>query len=442
MAERLGQSLMPWQRRVAAVGGELVEDPGSGLLVPAYRDVIVLVPRQSGKTTLVLAWNLQRALGWGRPQRIVYSAQTGNDARKKLIEDQAPILEPRKAKLGIRRILRGMGNEGVEFRNGSRIGLMGSTEESGHGKTVHLADKDELFADIDDRRDQALIPAMATVADAQSLTTSTMGTDRSLPLNRAVQRGRQLVQAGAREGTAYFEWSADPDTDDPDDPDVWWRAMPALGHTINEETVRHARATLTDGEFWRAFLNVATTSDERVIPAATWDLVCRPDASPSGDLTFGVDVNPDRSAAAIVAVSDGVVEVIEHRSGLAWVVDRAAELDAKWSGPVWAVDGRSSSPIASLVPGLRDSGLTVVEVAAGDLSAACGAFFDMIVDRRVEVRRHASLDAAVEGVDKRFVGDGWVWDRRHSAADISPLYAATVALWVHEPNYDVLDSVR
>lgn len=433
---------MPWQQLVADVGGEMVEDPATGLLLPAYREVIVLVPRQSGKTTLVLGWNLQRALGWGRPQRIVYSAQTGNDARKKLIEDQVPLLEPRKAKLGIRRILKGMGNEAVEFRNGSRIVLLASSEDSGHGKTVHLGDKDEFFADFDDRRDQALVPAMATVADAQTLTTSTMGTDRSVPLNAAVRRGRSLVDQGVRAGTAYFEWSADPDVDDADDPEVWWRVMPALGHTITEEVVRHARSTLRDGEFWRAFLNVSTSSDERVIPALTWDLVCDPDVSPASDMTFGLDVNPERSAAAIVAASDGVVEVIEHRPGVGWALERADQLNTKWNRPNWAVDGRPSAPVASLVPGLKDRGLKVIEVGGGDLAASCGSFFDAVADRKVKVRRNASLDAAVAGADRRLVGDAWVWDRRNSADDICPLYAATVALWAHEPNYDVLDSVR
>jgi len=155
---------MPWQQLVADIGGEI--DPTTGY--PAYREVIVTVPRQSGKTTLILSWEIQRAHGWDQPQRIAYSAQTGNDARKKLVEDQLPVLHRHKNALGIARILRGMGNEGVEFYNGSRIVLLASSEDSGHGKTIDLGVKDELFADFDDRRDQALIPAMATRPPAQT----------------------------------------------------------------------------------------------------------------------------------------------------------------------------------------------------------------------------------------------------------------------------------
>ena len=422
VAERLGQPLMPWQRLVAEVGGEL--DPDTGL--PAYREVIVTVPRQNGKTTLVLSWEVQRALGWGKPQRIVYSAQTGNDARKKLIEDQVPILEPRKKALGISSILRGMGNEAVVWRNGSRLVLLASSEDSGHGKTVDFAVKDELFADFDNRRDQSLVPAMSTKADAQVLTASTAGTDASVALNQAVARGRQSVNEGLRSGVAYFEWSADPE-DDPDDPSVWWGCMPALGFTITEDVVRHARLTLPDGEFRRAFLNISTKSEDRVIPASMWDAVCAPDVAPTGRLAFGVDVNPERTAAAIVAVSEaGEVEVIEHRDGLAWLPERVSELEERHH-PTWAVDGAKSAPIAALVPDLRTRVRTIQLVT--DLTAATGAFFDAAADRKIRVRRHPALDDAVAGAQRRQIGDGWVWARRGDV-DISPLVAATLGRFV------------
>nr|MDQ3573671.1 terminase large subunit [Actinomycetota bacterium] len=341
---------MPWQQLVADVGGEV--DPETGL--PAYREVVVTVPRQSGKTSCVLSWELQRALGWGMPQRIVYSAQSGNDARKKLIEDQVPILERRRAKLGIARILRGMGNEAIEFANGSRIVLLASTADSGHGKTIDLAVKDEFFADVDDRRDQALVPAMATRAAGQVLTASTMGTDESVPLSRLVDRGRLAVEAGARTGIAYFEWSASED-DDPDDPDTWYGCMPALGHTITEAVVAQARATLTDGEFARAFLNRKTKADDRVIPAAKWEAVCSEVASPTGELAFSLDMNPDRSAGAIAAAGGGAVELVDWRLGTSWMLGLAQELNHKWDSPRWTVD--ANGPAATLIPAMTEAGL-------------------------------------------------------------------------------------
>lgn len=62
---------MPWQQLVADVGTEM--DPDTGL--PAYREVICTIPRRSGKTTLILSFELQRALRWGTPQRSSYTAR-------------------------------------------------------------------------------------------------------------------------------------------------------------------------------------------------------------------------------------------------------------------------------------------------------------------------------------------------------------------------------
>jgi hypothetical protein len=42
------------------------------------------------------------------------------------------------------------------------------------------------------------------------------------------------------------------------------------------------------------------------------------------------------------------------------------------------------------------------------------------------------LSAALAGATKRSLGDAWAWSRRNSAVDISPLVAATLALWLAE----------
>jgi hypothetical protein len=319
-----------------------------------------------------------------------------------------------------------MGNEGVEFRNGSRVVLLASSEDSGHGKTVDLAIHDEIFADVDDRREQATIPAMATKPAAQTWLASTMGTDDSVFLNRKVELGREAAVAGTATGVAYFEWSSDP-TADIDDPATWWTCMPALGHTITEDVVRHARRTMPEGEFRRAFLNQRTTSDERVIPVAMWLAVQDATVEPDSPLVLGFDVNPERSAAAI-GVSDRVcVELIEHRRGIGWAIDRLVELAEKWNAPV-VLD--AAGPAGPFLHDLTARGVRVVEVAGREMVQACGSFFDEIADARLKVRPHAELDSAVAGAARRPVGDAWAWARRSSDVDISPLVAVTLARWV------------
>ncbi len=425
IAASLGQPLMPWQALVADVGLELMEDGR-----PAYREVTFTVPRQSGKTTLILSWEVQRALGWaqllGQPQRIAYSAQTGKDAREKLLDDQwALYLMPHRKMLGIEKPIRTNGSEAIAWRNGSRLILLASGADSGHGKTIDLGVKDELFADVDFRRDQALNPAMATRPYGQIVTASTMGTIESIPLNAAVETGRAAVTADSDRGVAYFEWSAGPD-DDPDDPATWWRCMPALGRSIELEVVEHAHQTMQTGEFRRAYTNLMTAADERVIPQTLWEAVCDPHVEADAAV-FGLDVNHERTYAAIVAVGGGpTLEVVDYRPGTAWIVDRCVELSEKYDKP-FAVD--KTGPAGSFIDELVRSRVKVREIDATNLSRASGNFYDVVVEGGIKVRTSSDLDAAVAGAAKRPVGDAWAWGRKPSMVDISLLVAASIAVW-------------
>lgn len=436
VAEQLGQPFMPWQRLVADVALEMLDDGR-----PAYRMVIVTVPRQQGKTILQLAVMIQRALGWAGPQRMLYSAQSGNDARKKLVDDWSPILTPRRARLGISRILKGMGNEAVEFRNGSLMVLLASSEESGHGKTLDLALHDEIFKDKDFRREQATGPGMLTRRSAQTWFSSTMGTEASVLMNAKVEQGRTAVMQGRDTGVAYFEWSADPAMD-PADPATWWSCMPALGYTVDEDVIREMQSSMPDGEFRRACLNQPTMADERVIPAALWEAVVVEVGGPKAGegQVFAVDVAPDRSSAAIAAADMGFVEIVESREGSpVWVAGRVAELAARWDAPV-VVD--VSSPAGALLVELERANVRIMEASVRDVVQATGQFFDAVVDGSFRVLRNLPLDAAVEAAAKRSVGDAWTWARK-SETSIAPLVAATLARWaaVKIGDYDPVASV-
>src|SRR5882724_7540862 len=179
----LRQPFMPWQRDAAMVGCEI--DPATGL--PAYREVIITVPRQQGKTTLYLSWQINRCTSprWAQPQRSAFTAQSGKDARDKWLDELFPLIRrSRKVMPLVGRIYEGMGNEYVRFRNGSLIRLLSTSTSSGHSKTLHQAVLDEIWHDADNRREQGLRPAMITTADAQVLVCSTAGTDASVVLNR------------------------------------------------------------------------------------------------------------------------------------------------------------------------------------------------------------------------------------------------------------------
>jgi phage terminase large subunit-like protein len=70
--QMLGVELMPWQQLVLDTALEI--NPLTKRL--AYREVRLTVPRQQGKSTLLLAVMVHRCLGMGDNQRIVATAQT------------------------------------------------------------------------------------------------------------------------------------------------------------------------------------------------------------------------------------------------------------------------------------------------------------------------------------------------------------------------------
>lgn len=244
-AARLGTALMPWQRLVADTA--LEHDAGR----LAYRDVTVTVPRQSGKTTLLLAAVVHRMLA-APNQRIAYGAQTRLAARGKLFDSLWPLL--RRSPLGgLFRMTRATGAESLRCSNGSLLMLLSTEESAGHGETFDLVVLDECWA-LTAATEQAVRPALVTRPNGQLWMLSTAGTDRSAWWRSKVEAGRLAVSSGLAGGVAYFEWSA-PDGADVSDPDLWGLFMPALGHTIDEAVVAADLAAMAPAEWRRAYAN-------------------------------------------------------------------------------------------------------------------------------------------------------------------------------------------
>src|ERR1041385_3812000 len=214
IAQMLGLPLMPWQCHVLDVALE-VDDGG----IPYYREVVLTVPRQSGKTVLLLCLMFHRALGFNTKQRILYTAQTHNDAYKKWKDEHVPRLENSNFN-SMFRVRYDRGAESIRWNNGSIHALAATTEKSGHGETLDLGVLDEAFALVDNRMEQAFRPAMITRLAAQLWVVSTAGNEKSVYFRTKVNKGRALVESDTRFGTAYFEWSA-PDDAEPGDPATW-----------------------------------------------------------------------------------------------------------------------------------------------------------------------------------------------------------------------------
>jgi hypothetical protein len=179
----------------------------------------------------------------------------------------------------------------------------------------------------------------------------------------------------------------------------------------------------------------------KVIGEDAWRALADTEAALSDPVAFAVDATPERSHAAICAAGtygeSRTVEVIDHRPGMGWAVARARQLHLKWSPCAWVVD--PGGPAGSLIPelekswtdddGVEHDGLTVVQPKARDVASAAGQFFDAVAEQALQHRDEAPMASALAGAEKRPLGDAWAWARRGVTVDISPLVAATNALW-------------
>lgn len=312
----------------------------------------------------------------------------------------------------------------LRFRGGGRITFIARSRSSGRGLTGDLLVCDEA-QDLNDDAQGALLPVISARPGAQVWYLGSAPGLGSTVMHRVRARGRQ----GIGERFAYMEWSADPDAD-LDDRDAWAQANPALGRRISEEVIESERASMSDEMFARERLSISPDLMESGgVFGKVWAQHSDPNLEVTAEL-FAFDVNPERSAAAIVAVGAGPgIEVVDYHPGVSWLVERLVELRDRYRCKI-VLD--KNGPAGSFVDELKRRRVRLVELDSRDMTRACGYFFDAVLGNdQLKIRSNQDLDMAVAGAGQRPSGDAWAWGRKTSRQDISLLVAATAGLWGH-----------
>ena len=460
VSARLGTPFMPHQQHVMDVAYELNDD---GRL--KYDEIRWTIMRQSGKTTGVRAKSIWRCTTgqtrFGDQQISLYLAQTRGASRRKLERDFTPglrraaahgsfteIKNPKARPMTPTEFKPSMNNgqEHILFGPASYLQIDAPNREAGHGDTIDDATIDEAFAHQSDAVEQSVEGATVTRTNSQLWIVSTAGDEKSFYLWPKVRDGRKLVESGEASNICYFEWSLPPEADIGDE-EAWWEFMPALGRTIDVETIRRKlekarRTTDEDGEdvFRRTMCNqwvrtpIMSDDDKpRVIDADEWQIRAAPSAKHVGELALSVDMSPvHRTVYLTIAglAADGrvLVEVVHEQtvsSGIETFIDQAVE---RYS-PV-AVAWDNGGPTRQIGPSIEravDGRCELVRYSGGEWSAACGSFYSAFKENRLCHLNQDWLTFAVEGADKKHRGEGWVWDRLTAEADIAPLCGATAA---------------
>lgn len=417
----LGRPLSPWQQQVSDVINEVDDE---GLLF--HRFVIISVPRQSGKTALVLATAVHRCIA-ERRRKVWITAQTGQAARTRWREqaeefDDTPLKPLANTKYGA-------GDSRMVFRNGSQFAPHSPKIDALHGEQSDLNIIDEAWSFTEEQGNnllQAITPTQATRRGAQTIITSTAGTVSSTWFHDLADRGRDGDPT-----VCYFEWSI-PDDVDPLDLDIVAAHHPAVGNIIDRSAIDAAAAQLSPGEFARAYGNRRTGAGERLVPVYEWNAAqTTGQFPPDARVSFGSAVSIDRKETAICAAAmvDGVpvVELVDVRPGTNWAAPRLAELRGGHENLGIAIDRHGPSLTVADELDIRKVELLKVDTRA--ICTAAADLLDRLRDGRVKFRSDAAFDRGMDVLTKRSIGDAFAFSRKMDSGSIAAVEAASLAVW-------------
>jgi len=419
---------------VGDVAGE--RDPTSGRL--AYSRVVVIGPRRAGKSVLMLARGLANMR---RPRsRGLYCSAHREAAARMWRDDWFPTIED--APLGrYTALVRGNGQEAVRWRPGlgpstfRLIAASGSAIRSAEASLNIIDEARDIAYERGLDLEGAAFPTGATIrGGAQTWILSSAGDAAAAWLARWRDLGRAAVVDGRTAGIAYFEFAAPADAD-PDDEATWYLAHPGLGFHVDVQALRDDHEVMTPDQFRCEYLGwwPESLADSTLIDA--W--AHAPTADELVDpVVFAVEVDEDRTTAAIVAVGTDTggrlaVELVDQRPHGPWIAPRLTELCERWSPIALVYD--AGGPAAALAPELANVPTRIIAMQTRETTAAAGAFYDAVVHAGAVARATGvlalELDAAVAAARRRRSAGAWLFDRRQPAT--GPLIAASLAAWVH-----------
>lgn len=472
LAEMAGLYLDPWERYVLirAMGERLLPPvalPGQTLTSQEMAarwsafEVGLIVARQNGKGSIIEARQLAGLFLLGERLQI-YSAHEFKTAEEMFIRLKGLIVNTDSLRKLVRRTPSGHGQEGIELLDSRRLRFVARSTGSGRGFSADINYLDEAF-NLPPAAMAALMPTLASVANPQIWYASSAGWDISRVLGNLRRRALGLIRNPDPSSRLLFmEWSADEEvwmdsaTDQLAfclDPENWRRANPGYGIRITADFIRAEYEAMKEdlALFARERLSIGQWPEDEsgwnVIPENSWLARMDPDAHPTGKLVFAVDVTPDRKRTTIAVAGahksptsrDGerVVEIIDRRDGTGWVPERLKALVKKHRPAMIVISPRG--PAGALIPDIRNALVDVRqyrcelrETGAQEEAQACQGFYDGVTSARNIVHRgDLALSSALAGAKKKESPEAgtWVWSRRTMSTDLSPLYAASLALW-------------
>lgn len=430
-------------------GRAILAKRADGLYAASVGGIVISIPRQVAKTFLTGAIVFALCLLFPG-LTVIWTAHRLRTATETFASMQA-FARRKQVKPHVKNIVRGSGDEAIEFHNTSRI-LFGARERGfGRGFSqvgVLVFDEAQILTDnaIDD-----MVPA--TNQSPNPLIFFLGTPPKPTDPGDVFARKRAEAIAGESDDTVYIEFSADRGCD-PMDRKQWAKANPSFPHRTPETAMLRMRKMLTLDSFVREALGIWDESSG-VFPAGGWEKALdRSSSLDGGPLALAWDVAPDGSWSTVAFAGrrpDGRmhVEVVADGSmaGTDWVAERIAIAAERSGARLLGIGVATGTPAAALIPDVKRAlkargiviratakspGIPITEVSTKHYGEACGALYNAVKDAQLKHIGQRELSASVEHARRRDVGELWVWDRKQWTKDITPICAATVAMRAFE----------
>jgi hypothetical protein len=413
------------------------------------------VPRQNGKTAIFEARELAGLILFGE-RLIVHSAHLLPTALEAFLRIKHYFENFDDLGKKVRRIREANGEQMIEMISGQRLLIKARARGGGKGFTADVLMLDEAQV-LPARAWSSMLPSKSARPNPQVWLAGTPpGPDDD---GEVFTRVRNTAKLGKDQRVCWMEWVG---LGPAADPEVWAEANPGYPIRLTTEAITDELSDLTPDEFNRERLGQwPDQSNVGVFPPGSWAECEDPKSQPAENAArvFAVDVAPDQSWAAIGAVAtraDGLThgQVVDHHRGDGWIVARIVELLDKWGrhAPV-ALCGRMA---AALQDKFEAAGVETLVMSLSDRVAGCSGLYGVVAGTPEQTDddgnvteavpasfRHTGQKALTDAVSAskwKQYEDGRVWDRG-AAADITPLYAVTGALFVAVVDYDVSASI-
>ncbi len=420
-ARLIGLRLEPFQRLI-------VHEMFAG-----RRELLVLIPRGNGKTTLFAALALHHLVTTRDPA--VYVAAAGRD-QARLTFETAKRMAAGHPELDRRVTAR---HNELRVHDGF-LRVLSSDAPRAHGLQPTRAFVDELHAHQSDDLYVALKTALGKRAGAQLATISTAGHDRettlgklrarALSLTDVTRTGTLIVARDTQANFAMLEWSC-ADTDDLTDPKVVKTANPASFVTPAFLAEQIASPGLHPSEFSRYHANVWTDTASSWLPPGAWQACAADYHIEEGEPVWvGVDIGGERAASAVVWVTEDLRVGASVYHGDQAVLDcatRVRELADTYTVAQVAYDPWRFQQAALE---LQQDGLCALAFPQSNerMVPASERLYAAVREHRLKHPDHPELTRHVAVAVARNTARGWRLDKLKSRENIDAAVALAIAV--------------